>query len=192
LPLVSQGGETFAVGELARKLDELECPVEFLFGLIGGGGEDFAGGGVCLGIWEVFEEHGFSQISKRLASEIVPKAITDCKRQGEATIFDCLFSDTQRYHDDTVRFSDNELPGTYPGSMVSWHERFDRKGNVKDRYTWIEYSSGDCVTIFLDKKSRITKIRFTRKLKKQKKEEMVLDVEKRIHKMKRDKRKNSK
>jgi len=112
-------------------------------------------------IREVMQERGFSPITKKMARKSVPKAITDCREEGEASVFDCLFSDTQCLQEDRVRFSDSPKPikGVCPNTTVGWYERIDRKGGVVERSTWREYPSGDRVITYLDKKFRVVRVR---------------------------------
>lgn len=132
---------------------------------------------------DVMRENGFTRMPKTLAKRKVPKAITDCREKGKATVFDCLFSDTQCYQEHFVRFTDstgkNPIAGVYPGTTVGWRERLGRKGGVIERYTWREYPSGDTITTFLDKKFRVTEIRVSRGgTKSKQKPTMLLDIKK--------------
>ena len=127
----------------------------------------------------LMSEHGYSRVTKKLARLKVPKATTDCCRRGEATVFDCLFSDTQDFHCGIVRCTHLGVPGVYPGSKVGWREHIGDRGQVLEKYTWREFRSGDWVTTYLDSKARVTKVKVVRKVGKQKRE-MVLDVEKRL------------
>ena len=130
---------------------------------------------------DVMREHELTRMTKKLANRKVPKAITDCREKGEATVFDCLFSDTQCYQEDYVRLSDGREPitGAYSATTVGWYERLDRKGNVIERSTWREFPSGDRVAIHLDKRFRVVEIRTIQSGPGSKhRSEMVLDIKK--------------
>lgn len=131
-------------------------------------------------IRDVMKDNGFARMTKKLSKRKVPRAITDCREKGEATVFNCLFSDTQCYHDDYVRFSDEfmgkRISGAYSGTTVGWYERLNRRGSVIERYTWREYPSGEHVTTYLDKKFRVTKVRISQAGSGGKHSELILDV----------------
>ncbi len=132
---------------------------------------------------DVMREHGIARMTKKLAKRKVPKAITDCREKGEATVFNCLFSDTKFYQEDFVRFSDsiskNPIAGVYPGTTVGWRERLDRKGSVIERSTWREYPSGDTITTYLDKSFRVIEIRISQGGPKSKRRPtIILDIKK--------------
>ncbi len=102
--------------------------------------------------------HGFKKISKRVSKLRVPKAITDCREKGEATVFNCLFSDTQCYTETIRRISDEPLPGVLKGTKVSSQECLTPSGKIIEKYHSYRVESGDYVRIHLDKQNRITKV----------------------------------
>jgi len=102
--------------------------------------------------------HGFKKISKRVSKLKVSNAITDCRQKGEATVFDCLFSDTQTYREDILRFSDKPLQGILKGTEISWQECITPSGRMIEKYHCYRIESGDYVRLHLDQKDRITKV----------------------------------
>ena len=114
-------------------------------------------------IKDIFKSNSIKPVSAKLAKSIVPKAITDVKPKGEATVFDCLFSDIQSYTDYKSRFSyghndQNKLNHIYPNTEISWKERIDTKNRVLERNFTISCQSGETIYIELDEKYQISKI----------------------------------
>jgi len=131
-------------------------------------------------IREVMTEQGFERIAKRRAKQKVPRAITDCHEKGEATVFDCLFSDLYYYQERHVRFSDFDklIKGAYRGTTVGWSERADRNGII-ERSTWCEYPSKERVITKLDEKFRVIEIIIQRNSRNRIKSEITVDINKR-------------
>jgi hypothetical protein len=135
-------------------------------------------------IRQILRDNGFSRASKKFSAQKVRKAITDCRVQGEATVFDCLFSDTQQFHEDIVRFPDESLPGTYPGTEISWLERYNQRGQLIEKYVYQSFSSGDSIRTYLNGKTRIKEVIVHRSTGKGKLGiEMAFDVEKKLQKV---------
>lgn len=135
-------------------------------------------------IRDIMKEHGFSRMTKKLAKRKVSKAITDLREKGEATVFDCLFSDIHCYEENHVRFTGDPVAidgaGVCSGVTVGWRERIDRKGKVLERSEWRQYPSGDLVITHLDSKFRVTEIKVVEKVSGKKLySEINLDVKKR-------------
>ncbi len=130
---------------------------------------------------DILNQHGFAFVAKRLAKKAVPKAVTDCRERGEATVFDCLFSDTKFYQEHHVRFSDSSgesIKGIFPDTTVGWGDRVDREGG-RERSTWCEYQSGDTVITRLDEKYRVVEITIQSCSHNKLKSEMTVDINKR-------------
>jgi hypothetical protein len=133
---------------------------------------------IILKIHNLMHILGHSPVTKKLGQVKVPKATTDCCNRGKANVFDCLFSDSQDFSSDFLRCT-NETPGAYPGSNAGWWERIDNKGRILRKYNWLEFESGDWVTMHLDSKSKVTKVEVTRVIGK-KTRKFRLDVEKKL------------
>ncbi len=128
---------------------------------------------------DIFKSNGLKLITPKLANTIVPKAMTDVKDKGKATVFACLFSDIHEYKEDYFRgscFDDkkNRLDHIFPGTEISWNERLSRKNKVIERYVSIHCPSGELVHIDLDDQYRIEKVKYSHKLNKS----LTLDVKK--------------
>ena len=128
-------------------------------------------------IKDIFKANGFKLISTKLAKTVVPKAMTDVKGKGEATVFDCLFSDIHYYTDYYSRFScfgengQNKLDHIYPGTEIRWREKLNKNNKVIERYISIDCPSGETIHIDLDNKYKISKIILSNRGN-----EMTLDV----------------
>lgn len=107
---------------------------------------------------EVLKSMGYRKISKVMAKQIVPKAITDVCEKGSATVFSCLFSDIKEYQGATVRFLNNPFSADYPDLDLGWREVIDRRGRLLKRSHYFYLPTGECVVVDLDKNYRATKI----------------------------------
>jgi len=112
----------------------------------------------------VLKEQGLSYLGKNLSKRIVPSAVTDLKGKGEATVFDCLFSDVFSYTEERHRYSDKFLYTTEPsGAKFCWSQFFG-KGHKASRQKIVQFfPSGDTLQTKLNAKGEISYVGVNRK-----------------------------
>jgi hypothetical protein len=126
---------------------------------------------------QVMKEKGFSFVTKKFAKRKIRNAITDLNPDGNAKVFDCLFSDVWGYEEEQVRLSDDEpIPDILPGIAARWREYYRSRGKLLKREITRYFPSGDVETTITDAKHRITSVRISRRFGG----ELFLDVEKRM------------
>ena len=109
---------------------------------------------------QVLRKAGFHPLSKELARVVVPGAVTDCRRKGGASVFDCLFSDIYGLDREHTRMSDGRpLPDFYNSQTPSWKEWYTSSGVLTKREIYRTFPSGDVVTTVLDGRDRVTEVR---------------------------------
>ena len=132
----------------------------------------------------ILQKHGFKRVSRKLAGMSVPLAITDGCKRGDATVFDCLFSDIRQLVEGRVLVSDDSsrrpIKGAYRGTEISWREWYDGRGKLKEAETFRNFASGDMVKTSLDGRGRVVKVEVYPKAKKGEYVNFTLDVKKKM------------
>ncbi len=100
---------------------------------------------------------GYKLISKKTAKTIIRQAITDCAEKGEATVFDCIFSDMTFYTETKSRM--NIERNVYPelGMECNWREYYDKKHKLYEKKIYMQFYERDDETIVIDSEGRIKK-----------------------------------
>jgi len=125
---------------------------------------------------------GFSYVNKKTALKRIRSAFTDIKSEGNASVYECLFSDLYEYFGCRTRFSDKEIDDATTGAKVRWFEYYDSNHNLKKKSLISDFPSGDVTKTIFNGKGEIKKIII---LPKDILKEFEIDVDKRIKQTKR-------
>lgn len=124
---------------------------------------------------QVLRTAGFQPLSGKLARVTVPTAVTDCRRRGEATVFDCLFSDIYSLTREHTRMNDGRpLPDFYRDENPSWKEWYTSGGVLIKREICRHFPSGDSLVTILDGQDRVTEVRVFSAKKKMASQTLVI------------------
>jgi hypothetical protein len=107
---------------------------------------------------EIVREHGFAEVPGNALHVPIEGAWTDLCEVGEATLWDCLFSDVETPGPPRERWTGSPRPGTAPGSTVDWRERSDADGTLLSREMHLRTAEHESVTLHTDGSGAITKI----------------------------------
>ena len=103
------------------------------------------------------ETKGFVFVDRTFTEKKYKGLYSDTNSDGNASLFDVLFTDTNNYTTKTKRFSDKEIIEKN-GSKYRWTEYYNLNGSLKERieYRWL--TSGDLLKVILDYQSIFQKI----------------------------------
>lgn len=136
---------------------------------------------------------GFQFVEKDFCAKKFKDLYSDTNSDGNASLFDVLFSDTNFYTTEIKRFCDKTIIEKN-GNEFRWTELYNSNGTLKER-TESRWTSGkDYYKIVLDSKGQITQIEVERKeIEKKKFQRFKLDIIDTFRKQKQlaDKKKNS-
>lgn len=82
---------------------------------------------VARAVTDVLGNAGFTELPRAWLGRRIPGVRTECS-DGDATVFDCLFSDVSALHDGTVRFTSPDLTELIPQARIGWRQREGRSG----------------------------------------------------------------
>ncbi|KON78331.1 Uncharacterized protein NV38_0000966 [Leptospira kirschneri serovar Mozdok] len=125
-----------------------------------------------------FDSLGYFCVSEELASKKYKGLFSDCNQEGNASLFDCLFSDIYRYQIGIEKFSDwSKGPNMdSTGSKISWHEYYDLNRNFLYREEYRYLKSKDVLLLTMDQTGHITKVNVWRDIGKLKHRGFELDI----------------
>ncbi len=135
---------------------------------------------------------GLEIIDKEITQKKYKELYSDTNSDGNATLFDVLFTDVNNYTTDILRFCDKEIIEKN-GQQLWWREYYNKNGTLKERIESRWTSSGDYLKVVLDNKGQITLVEVTRKkIESKKHENFKLDILETYKKRKKlnDKKKN--
>jgi len=113
-------------------------------------------------IESLLKKKGLQFVGKALCERTFKALYSDLHADGNASLFDVLFSDIHFYQTEIKRFSD-KLIHEKNGSKFRWTELYHKKGVLKERIESRWISSGDYLKLVLDPKGQITQVEVTRK-----------------------------
>ncbi len=141
---------------------------------------------------KLLEGKKMQYIGKKLYEKQFKELYSDTNSEGNASLFDVLFSDIDYFKKDTIRFCDKDIIEK-SGTKFRWTEYYDKNGILKERIEsrWTSY--GDYFKIVLDIKGQIKEIGVTRKeIEDKKYESFKIDIAKEFVKRKRFSKKKEK
>jgi hypothetical protein len=122
-----------------------------------------------------FQNAGFTFLSEKTALQRYAELYSDCNSDGNATLFDALFSDTENYQKEIKRFNHKALKDPF-GRTIHWNEYYDRDNKLKKREEYTFYDSGNVTCVVTDGAGQIIEVKVWRDIDRQKHLEFVLDV----------------
>lgn len=129
-----------------------------------------------LNITNLFKRKGYQFLEQEFCKKKFKNLYSDIHSDGNASLFDVLFSDTCFYTIEIEKFSDKILIEKC-GTEFSWKEKYDTKGNLKERIENRWTTGGDYFKLVLDNKGQILQIEVSRKeIEKKKHQEFKLDI----------------
>ncbi len=131
-------------------------------------------------IIKLFDSLGYFYVSEKLASKKYKGLFSDCNQEGNASLFDCLFSDIHRHQIGIEKFfdsfSDKGLSVDFTGARISWHEYYDLNRNFLYREEYRFLKSGDVLLLTMDQAGHISKINVWRDIGKLTKRGFELNI----------------
>ncbi|MBL7818080.1 MAG: hypothetical protein JNL70_23930 [Saprospiraceae bacterium] len=109
---------------------------------------------------------GYFFVSKKIISKRLKSLYSDCHTEGNASIFDVLFSDVHNIQDRIERFSDNSIKDVF-GKEISWREFYDENGNLTKRLEFHYFTSKNVLEIETNSKHEIVNVTVCKDTKKQ-------------------------
>lgn len=125
-----------------------------------------------------FQDKGFTFLSKEAAMKRYKELYSDCNSDGNASLFDALFSDTDNYQDEIKRFNayKSKKLKDATGKTVNWNEYYDKAHKLIKREEYTYYPSKNVTCITTDKSGQITEVKVWRDIEKFTHREFVLDI----------------
>jgi hypothetical protein len=122
-----------------------------------------------------FQSSGYFFVNPNLARKKVGGLFSDCRNNGDASIFDELFSDTHSYHDEIVRFVDKDLVDP-TGVKIRWSKYYFPDMTLRRSEEYRYFPSGNVEWIEFDAEGMISKIKIWRDIGKKSHQEFLLDI----------------
>ncbi|WP_017850399.1 hypothetical protein ACO1KB_16810 [Leptospira interrogans serovar Szwajizak] len=132
-------------------------------------------------VLKCFDSLGYFYVSEELASKKYKGLFSDCNSEGNASLFDCLFSDVHRYQIGIEKFSDPSfwdkgLNVDSTGAKIFWREYYDLNRNFLYREEYRYLKLKDVLLLTMDQTGHITKVNVWRDVGKLKHREFELDI----------------
>lgn len=106
---------------------------------------------------KVMKGFKFNRISKKTAKTYVEKAVTDTLGKGDASVFDCLFSDMTFYQETIRRMNIERVDFPELSAVGSWNESYDKKQKLSEKRLHLQFLDKDDMTIVMDSEGTIKK-----------------------------------
>ena len=136
---------------------------------------------------------GFQFVEKAFSEKKFKELYSDTNTNGNASLFDVLFSDTPFYTTEIKRFNDKDIIEK-SGNKFRWTELYTSNGALKERKESRWTSGGDYFKVVLDRNGYITEVGVTRReIERKKYQQFKLDIKDAFKKNKKiaDREKNS-
>ncbi len=108
------------------------------------------------------ETKGLEMVDKAFTQKKYKHLYSDTNSNGNASLFDVLFSDVQEYTEEVERFCDEEIVEK-SGTKFRWREFYNKKGVLNRRIESRRTIAGDYLEVIFDNKGQITEVNVTRK-----------------------------
>jgi hypothetical protein len=126
-------------------------------------------------IKKFFQKSGFTFLSKTVAMKRHKELYSDCNTDGNARVFDALFSDTENYQSEIKRFNDKSLKDS-TGKEISWNEFYDKKHNLLKREEFRYFPSKNVECVITDSSGQIIEIKIWRDIGRKTHQEFTLNI----------------
>ncbi len=115
-------------------------------------------------------------VKKEFCDKRLSELYSDTNSNGNATLFDVLFTDTNNFTTEIKRFCDKDITEK-SGQKFRWSEYYNKNGTLRERTESRWTSSGDYFKIVSDNKGQITLVEVTRKrIERKKYQQFKLDI----------------
>ncbi len=114
-------------------------------------------------------------VSKKLANQKFKDVYSDCHSEGNASVFDVLFSDVDGYQTERVRYNDKLLKDS-TGKEIRWREFYDKDGGLIKRLEYQYFKSKNVLLIETNKNEEIQKVTVWKNTNKQIHQEFKLKL----------------
>lgn len=131
----------------------------------------------------LFKELNYFYVNQKLASMKFPELISDIHYEGNASIFDCLFTDVHFYQGNTTKFNDETLKDP-TGKTINWKEYYN-KGKLLFREEFTYFESKNVLNTITNNKGEIIKVNVWRDIGKFKHKKFTLNINNKIKKVRR-------
>jgi hypothetical protein len=130
------------------------------------------------------KQKGLEFVDKTFTEKKYKELYSDTNSDGNATLFDVLFTDTNYYTTEIKRFCEKEIIEKN-GQQLRWSEYYNSNRTLKRREEFRWSKSGDCLKIVYDNKEQIVNIEVTRKkIGRKKWQKFTLDIVETFNKQK--------
>jgi len=126
-------------------------------------------------IKKCFQKLELTFLSKSEAMKTYAELISDCNSDGNAKLFDALFSDTENYQSEIKRFNDKDLKDP-TGKKINWTEYYDKKGKLMMREEYRYFPSRNVEKIVTDNEGKITEVTIWRDIGKYTHREFKINI----------------
>ncbi len=119
---------------------------------------------------------GFQYVDRAFSQKKFKELYSDINSDGNASLFDVLFSDINSYQTEIKRFCDNDIIEK-SGNKFRWTELYSRNGKLKSRTESRWTSGGDYLKVVLDSNGHITEVAVTRdKIERKRYQQFKLNI----------------
>lgn len=126
-------------------------------------------------IRNLLESKGYLYLNKKTSLKKYKELYSDCNSDGDACLFDVLFSDTENYQTDYLRFNDKMLKDK-TDKKIAWREYFKKDGSLLKRLEYRYFPSKNVLLTTTDKDGQIIEVKVWRDIEGQLHREFKLDI----------------
>ena len=126
-------------------------------------------------IKELLESKGYLYLDQKTSLKKYKDLYSDCNSNGGACLFDVLFSDTENYQTDYLRFNDKMLKDK-TDKKIAWREYYEKDGSLLKRLEYRYFPSKNVVLTTTDKDEQIIEVKVWRDIEGQRHREFKLDI----------------
>jgi hypothetical protein len=109
------------------------------------------------------KQNGFTFLPKHIATKKIKGLYSDCN-DGNASIYEALFSDTDAYQTEIKRFNDKEIKD-YNNLKVNWTEFYDKNRNLLKREEFRYLPSKNVLCTITNGNHEVMEIKVTKAIK---------------------------
>lgn len=109
-------------------------------------------------IKQLFQNEGFVFLEQEISLEKYQELYSDIHTEGNASLFDVLFSDQENYQRKFERFNARDLKDA-TGKKISWREFYTQTAELEYRLEYRYYTSGNVLCTSTDKDGRIFEVK---------------------------------
>lgn len=127
-------------------------------------------------ISKLLTDKGLQNVGKTFCTKRFKELYSDINDEGNASLFDVLFSDTKFYTTEIMRFCDKDIIEKN-GQKFRWTEYYNKKGMLSKRIENRWTKSGDYLKLVLDGNSQILNVEVMRQqIGRKKNQSFQLDI----------------